>query len=100
MTRRPNNEWDWGAREVDIVVETTGKITQRDDLAGHLDCGAKKVIISAPGKNPDVTIVMGVNEEIYNPEKHQVISAASCTTLNCLAPTTKVILTISASSTP
>ncbi len=91
VTRRPNNEWDWGAREVDIVVETTGKITQRDDLAGHLDCGAKKVIISAPGKNPDVTIVMGVNEESYDPEKHQVISAASCTT-NCLAPATKVIL--------
>ena len=91
VTRRPNNEWDWGAREVDIVVETTGKITQREDLAGHLDCGAKKVIISAPGKNPDVTVVMGVNEEIYDPEKHQVISAASCTT-NCLAPATKVIL--------
>ena len=91
VTRRPNNEWDWADRGVDIVVETTGKITQRDDLAGHLECGAKKVIISAPGKNPDVTIVMGVNEETYDPEKHFVISAASCTT-NCLAPATKVIL--------
>ena len=91
VTRRPNNEWDWGARNVDIVVETTGKITQREDLAGHLACGAKKVVISAPGKNPEVTVVMGVNEEIYKPEEHSIISAASCTT-NCLAPATKVIL--------
>ena len=91
VTRRPNNEWDWAARGVDIVVETTGKIVQRDDLAGHLECGAQKVIISAPGKNPDVTIVMGVNEDAYDPEKHSIISAASCTT-NCLAPATKVIM--------
>jgi glyceraldehyde 3-phosphate dehydrogenase len=91
VTRRPNNEWDWGGRDVDIVIETTGKITQRDDLAGHLACGAKKVIISAPGKDPDATIVMGVNEDIYNPDEHSVISAASCTT-NCLAPATKVLL--------
>ncbi|QYY42441.1 ArsJ-associated glyceraldehyde-3-phosphate dehydrogenase [Aneurinibacillus thermoaerophilus] len=78
---------EWG---VDIVVESTGRFTKREDAAKHLEAGAKKVIISAPAKNEDITIVLGVNEGTYDPEKHHVISNASCTT-NCLAPLAKVL---------
>jgi len=80
----------WGELAVDIVVESTGRFTNREDAAKHLQAGAKKVIISAPAKNEDITIVMGVNQDKYDPASHHVISNASCTT-NCLAPFAKVI---------
>ena len=80
----------WIDLEVDIVIESTGLFTKREAAKQHLDAGAKKVIISAPSKNPDVTIVLGVNEESYLPEEHKIISNASCTT-NCLAPVAKVL---------
>jgi glyceraldehyde 3-phosphate dehydrogenase len=75
---------------VQVVFEGTGKFTKRDDAAKHLTAGAKRVIITAPAKGPDVSVVMGVNHETYDPAKHQIISNASCTT-NCLAPTVKVL---------
>ena len=81
----------WGELGVDIVVESTGRFTEADKAAAHLKAGAKKVIISAPAKKEDITIVMGVNEDQYDPAKHNIISNASCTT-NCLAPFTKVLL--------
>ena len=80
----------WKTLGIDIVMETTGKLRSRDDAVGHLEAGAKKVIIGAPGKGIDGTFVMGVNEGTYDPEKHHVISNASCTT-NCLAPLAKII---------
>ncbi|MCL6587825.1 MAG: type I glyceraldehyde-3-phosphate dehydrogenase [Anoxybacillus sp.] len=80
----------WGELGVDIVVESTGRFTKRDDAAKHLEAGAKKVIISAPATNEDITIVMGVNQDKYDPANHHVISNASCTT-NCLAPFAKVL---------
>lgn len=80
----------WGDLGVDIVVESSGKFTDATKARAHLDGGAKKVIISAPGKNEDITIVMGVNEDKYDAQKHHVISNASCTT-NCLAPVAKVL---------
>ena len=81
----------WGKLGCDIVIESTGLFTGRADAAEHLSAGAKKVIISAPAKEPDTTIAMGVNEESYDPERHDVLSNASCTT-NCLAPVAKVLL--------
>ena len=81
----------WGDLGVDIVVESTGFFRSRDQAAKHLDAGAKKVIISAPGKNEDITIVLGVNHAKYDPAEHHVISNASCTT-NCLAPVVKVLI--------
>ncbi len=81
----------WNQLGVDIVIESTGLFTIRDSASKHIAAGAKKVIISAPAKDPDVTIVLGVNEGAYNSSEHQIISNASCTT-NCLAPLTKVIL--------
>jgi len=80
----------WGDLGVDIVIESTGIFRARDDAAKHLQAGAKKVIITAPGKKPDLTIVLGVNDEIYDTDKHHIISNASCTT-NCLAPAAKVV---------
>ena len=81
----------WGDLGVDVVIESTGLFTKRDDAAKHLDAGAKKVIISAPATEPDATVVLGVNfDDVYDPEKHHVISNASCTT-NCLAPVAKVL---------
>jgi glyceraldehyde 3-phosphate dehydrogenase len=80
----------WGEVGADIVIESTGRFTNGQDAAKHLSGGAKKVIISAPAKNEDLTIVMGVNEEKYDPAKHKILSNASCTT-NCLAPMAKVI---------
>ena len=80
----------WKDLRVDVVFESTGKFTKRDDAAKHLAAGAKRVIITAPAKGPDVTVVMGVNHETYDPSKHQIISNASCTT-NCLAPVAKVL---------
>ena len=81
----------WKDLGVDIVIESTGRFTNRADAAKHLEAGARKVIISAPGKKEDITIVLGVNEEAYDPAKHDVISNASCTT-NCLVPVVKVLL--------
>lgn len=80
----------WGEQGVDIVVESTGFFTKRADAAKHLEAGAKKVIISAPASDEDITIVMGVNEDKYDAASHDVISNASCTT-NCLAPFAKVL---------
>jgi glyceraldehyde 3-phosphate dehydrogenase len=82
----------WKDLGVDIVIESTGLFTKRSDAAKHIDAGAKKVIISAPAKEPDVTICMGVNADVYNPSRHHVISNASCTT-NCLATVAKVLHT-------
>lgn len=81
----------WKEMGVSVVVESTGLFTKRSDAAKHLDAGAKKVIISAPAKDEDITIVLGVNEGKYDPAKHHVVSNASCTT-NCLAPMAKVLL--------
>nr|WP_287410209.1 type I glyceraldehyde-3-phosphate dehydrogenase [Pseudodesulfovibrio sp.] len=89
VTRNAPGEWTWGDLGCDIVVESTGKFRDRENCQKMLDCGAKKVIISAPGQDPDVTVVMSVNDEILKPE-HNIISNASCTT-NCLAPVAKVI---------
>ena len=80
----------WKDLGVDVVFESTGIFTDRDGAAKHLTAGAKKVIITAPAKKPDVTVVLGVNEDKYDPKAHQIISNASCTT-NCLAPLAKVI---------
>lgn len=81
----------WKDLGVDIVIESTGRFTKREDAAKHIEAGARKVIISAPAKNEDVTVVLGVNEDRYDPASHHVISNASCTT-NCLAPVVKVLL--------
>ncbi|MGH2614084.1 MAG: type I glyceraldehyde-3-phosphate dehydrogenase [Thermomicrobiales bacterium] len=81
----------WKTRSVDIVVESTGLFTDADQAKGHMKAGASKVVISAPAKNEDVTIVLGVNEAAYDPDEHDVVSNASCTT-NCLAPVAKVLL--------
>jgi len=80
----------WKDLGVDVVFESTGLFTDRDSAAKHIAAGAKKVIITAPAKKPDVTVVLGVNEGTYDPAKHQIISNASCTT-NCLAPLAKVL---------
>ncbi len=81
----------WRELGVDLVIEATGRFTKREQAALHLQAGAKKVIISAPGKDEDITIVMGVNEHLYNPAEHHILSNASCTT-NGLAPLAKVLL--------
>ncbi|HEX2206513.1 MAG TPA: type I glyceraldehyde-3-phosphate dehydrogenase [Longimicrobium sp.] len=81
----------WGDLGVDIVIESTGRFTNKADAEKHIQGGAKKVIISAPAKNEDITIVLGVNEDKYDPASHHVVSNASCTT-NCLAPVVKVLL--------
>jgi glyceraldehyde 3-phosphate dehydrogenase len=80
----------WGELGVEVVVESTGRFVDRDSSQKHIDAGAKKVIISAPANNEDLTIVMGVNEEQYDPNNHHIVSNASCTT-NCLAPFAKVL---------
>jgi glyceraldehyde 3-phosphate dehydrogenase len=80
----------WKDLGVDVVFESTGLFTDRDSAAKHLTAGAKRVVITAPAKSPDLTVVLGVNEEKYDPAKHHIISNASCTT-NCLAPLAKVI---------
>ncbi len=80
----------WGDLGVDIVLESTGIFTQADKARAHLDAGAKKVVISAPAKGEDITIVLGVNDDKYDPANHHIISNASCTT-NCLAPAAKVV---------
>ena len=90
LAERDPAQLPWGDLGVDLVVESTGRFRSREDAAKHLQGGAKKVIISAPAKNEDITVVMGVNEDNYDPANHHVISNASCTT-NCLAPVVKVL---------
>ncbi len=84
-------ELPWKALNVDVVIESTGRFTDRDAAGKHLSAGAKHVIISAPSKDPDVTIVLGVNDGKFDPKSHHIVSNASCTT-NCLAPVAKVLL--------
>ena len=80
----------WGELGADVVIESTGLFTDRENASKHLDAGAKKVIISAPASDPDVTVALGVNFDAYDPDSHHIISNASCTT-NCLAPVAKVL---------
>jgi len=84
-------EIPWKELEVDLVIDSTGAFKDREGLSKHLEAGAKKVMITAPAKGEDITIVLGVNDHLYDHEKHNIISNASCTT-NCLAPVSKVIL--------
>jgi glyceraldehyde 3-phosphate dehydrogenase len=90
IAERDPAQLGWGELGVEVVVESTGRFTKREDAAKHLEAGAKKVIISAPADNEDITIVMGVNQDKYDPANHHVLSNASCTT-NCLAPFAKVL---------
>jgi glyceraldehyde 3-phosphate dehydrogenase len=90
LSERDPGALPWGDLGVDVVIESTGFFTKRADAAKHLEGGAKKVVISAPAKDEDVTIVMGVNHESYDPANHQIISNASCTT-NCVVPLAKVL---------
>jgi glyceraldehyde 3-phosphate dehydrogenase (phosphorylating) len=90
LAERDPAEIGWGQFGAEIVIESTGKFRARDDAARHLKGGARKVLLSAPGKNADVTIVAGVNDGDYDPDRHDVISNASCTT-NCVAPMAKVL---------
>ncbi|WP_038112904.1 type I glyceraldehyde-3-phosphate dehydrogenase [Tuberibacillus calidus] len=90
LSERDPAQLGWDKYGVEVVVESTGRFTARNDAAKHLEAGAKKVVISAPAKEEDITIVMGVNHEKYDPKNHHVISNASCTT-NCLAPIAKVL---------
>jgi len=90
LNSRKPEELPWRALGIEIVIEATGKFNDREAAALHLEAGAKKVILTAPGKNEDVTIVMGVNEEMLDINYHDIISNASCTT-NCLAPVAKVL---------
>ncbi|HSE38829.1 MAG TPA: type I glyceraldehyde-3-phosphate dehydrogenase, partial [Blastocatellia bacterium] len=90
FTERDPGKIDWASVGAEIVIESTGLFTKREDAAKHLHDTVKKVIITAPAKNEDVTVVLGVNEKAYNPKEHHVISNASCTT-NCLGPIAKVL---------
>src|ERR1700674_2140766 len=90
LSMRDPAQLPWKDLGIDIVFESTGLFTQRADAAKHLAAGAKRVVITAPAKGPDLTIVLGVNDDKYDPSKHQIISTASCTT-NCLAPMAKVL---------
>ena len=89
-TERDPAQLPWEELGVDVAIESTGLFTKRDDAAKHLEAGAKKVVISAPATDPDLTVVIGVNDREYDPEQHNIISNASCTT-NCLAPVAKVL---------
>jgi glyceraldehyde 3-phosphate dehydrogenase len=80
----------WGELGVDVVLESTGFFTDREGAQKHIDAGAKKVVISAPATDPDFTVVLGVNDDVYDPETHHIVSNASCTT-NCVAPMAKVL---------
>jgi len=90
LAQRDPAQIDWGSLGADIVIESTGKFRTRDGAQLHLKGGARKVLISAPGKDVDVTVVLGVNQDAYDPSRHDVISNASCTT-NCVAPMAKVL---------
>lgn len=92
LAERDPEKLPWKDMGVDVVIESTGKFTDRVGGEKHLKAGAKKVIVSAPAKNPDVTFVMGVNQDVYDKSKHNIISMGSCTT-NCLAPIVKILQT-------
>jgi glyceraldehyde-3-phosphate dehydrogenase type I len=89
--QRDPSQIPWKEMGVELVVDSTGAFRDREGLSKHIEAGAKKVIVTAPAKGEDITIVLGVNDELYDGEKHNIISNASCTT-NCLAPVSKVIL--------
>lgn len=91
LDQRDPEKLPWAELGVDLVIDSTGAFRDREGLSKHLSAGAKKVIVTAPAKNDDITIVMGVNDDKYDPEKHNIISNASCTT-NCLAPIAKVLM--------
>jgi glyceraldehyde 3-phosphate dehydrogenase len=91
FAQRDPSQLPWKDLRVDVVLESTGRFTDRAGGAKHLEAGAKKVIISAPAKDPDLTLVLGVNEKDYQPEKHHILSMGSCTT-NCLAPIAKILV--------
>ena len=90
LSQRDPAAIDWGELGASVVIESTGKFRARDDAAAHLKGGARKVLISAPGKGADLTVVVGVNDGQYDPQRHDVVSAASCTT-NCVVPMAKVL---------
>ena len=90
LNQKDPSRLPWRQLNVDIVIESTGVFTDAAQVRAHLEAGAKKVIITAPAKDEDITIVLGVNDSAYNPRKHHIVSNASCTT-NCLAPVAKVI---------
>ncbi|WLR44155.1 glyceraldehyde-3-phosphate dehydrogenase [Bacillus carboniphilus] len=90
LNNRNPKDLPWGSLNIDIVIEATGKFNDREKAWAHIEAGAKKVVLTAPGKNEDITIVMGVNERQYKHKEHKIISNASCTT-NCLAPVVKVL---------
>src|SRR4051812_7169020 len=90
LSERDPADLPWGDLGVDVVIESTGFFTKREGAQKHLDAGAKKVVISAPATDPDLTVVLGVNDREYDPEKHNIISNASCTT-NCVAPVAKLL---------
>jgi glyceraldehyde 3-phosphate dehydrogenase len=90
LSERDPSQLPWGDLGVDVVIESTGFFTARDKAQAHIDAGAKKVVISAPATEPDITLVLGVNDGDYDPESHHVVSNASCTT-NCVAPLAKVL---------
>src|SRR5438105_13394489 len=90
LSERDPASLPWSDLGVDVVIESTGFFTKREGAQKHLDAGAKKVVISAPATDPDVTIVLGVNDDAYDPERHAIVANASCTT-NCVAPLAKVL---------
>ncbi|PLX84004.1 MAG: type I glyceraldehyde-3-phosphate dehydrogenase [Desulfuromonas sp.] len=90
LQQRDPKDLPWAELDIDIVIEATGLFTKRDDAARHLDAGARRVVISAPGKQADATLCMGINHTDFDPARHTIISNASCTT-NCLAPVAKVL---------
>jgi glyceraldehyde 3-phosphate dehydrogenase len=90
LSERDPAALNWRDLDVELVIESTGFFTDRDGAQKHIDAGAKKVVISAPATDPDLTVVLGVNDEIYDPEQHHIVSNASCTT-NCVAPLAKVL---------
>jgi glyceraldehyde 3-phosphate dehydrogenase len=90
LAERDPTQLPWGSMGIDIVIESTGRFTEAEKARAHIHAGAKKVIISAPAKGEDITMCLGVNESLYDHEKHHIISNASCTT-NCLAPVAKVL---------
>src|SRR3954449_2317879 len=90
LSERDPKDLPWRDLGVDVVIESTGFFTDREGASAHLDAGAAKVVISAPAKDPDVTVVLGVNDDDYDPETHRIVSNASCTT-NCVAPMAKVL---------
>ena len=91
LSEREPAQLPWGELGVDIVVESTGLFTAREGAAKHLEAGAKKVIVSAPATDPDITVVLGVNDDKYDPAEHKIVSNASCTT-NCVAPMAKILM--------